>query len=152
MNTENINLEVENIIKIFGFKFNKDVEEHLKNKKIPSDTIKIISDIISEKRNKMINQAKKISHKIYEKYGEVNTDILKDYFKEHKKSYISKYDLKGKMGFKDFKKYIFNAINQSIDIIELSNKKNKLDKKYSKDDLKDLNKLYKTTFNLYKQV
>ena len=152
MNRENIDLEVENIIKMFGFKFNKDVEEHLNNRKVPSDTIKKIGDIISEKRYKMINQAKKISHKIYEKYGEVKLDLLKEYLKENKKSYILKYDLKGKMGFKDFKKNIFLSINQSLDMMELSNKKNKLDKKYSKDDLKDLNKLYKTNFNLYKQV
>ena len=33
MNKENIDLEVENIIKKFGFKFNKDVEQHLNDKK-----------------------------------------------------------------------------------------------------------------------
>ncbi len=152
MNRENIDLEVENIIKMFGFKFNKDVEEHLNNRKVPSDTIKKIGDIISEKRHKMMNQAKKIAHKIYEKYGQVDTTSLNEYLKDNKKSYILKYDLKSKMGFKDFKKNIFNTINQSLDMLDLSGKKNKLDKKYSKDDLKDLHKLYRTNFNLYKQV
>jgi hypothetical protein len=153
MNRENIDLEVENIIKIFGFKFTKDVEEHLNNKKVPSDNIKIISDVISEKRHKMINQAKKIAQKLVDKYGtDINREQLDEYVKENKKSYILKYDLKGKMGFKDFRKSIFSSINQLQDGLVLTSKKNKFDKKYSKDDMKDIYKLYRANYNLYKQV
>jgi len=153
MNRENIDLEVENIIKIFGFKFNKDVEEHLNNNKVPSDIIKKISDVISEKRHKMISQAKKIAQKLVDKYSnEISRSDLDEYLQDNKKSYILKYDLKSKKGFKDFRKSIYLNINQLQDGLVLTSKKNKFDKKYSKDDMKDIYKLYRANYNLYKQV
>ena len=56
------------------------------------------------------------------------------------------------MGFKDFRKSIFSSINQLQDGLVLTSKKNKFDKKYSKDDMKDIYKLYRANYNLYKQV
>ena len=152
---ENINLEVNLIIEIFGFKFNSKVEKHLESRKIPSDMINKIKNVIDERHKKVLDNAKKIASKINNKYGnDVSLEDLKNLIKEKKNSYIARYNLVSKYGFNHLLKNIIRAYKlfSYDEEVKISNTNDNFKIKYTGNDLKNLKSIYKNNYMLYRQV
>jgi hypothetical protein len=152
MSVENIDYEVENIVKSYGFKFNDDVTKYLEEKKIPKDMIKKIKESLNERHVKLVKQAKKTADKIIDKYGDIDDISVEDYLERSKDLLMNKYDLKGRKSFKEFKKIIFDKMYEKQDKIRYPTRSTKFDKDYDRDDLKEIYKLYKDSYTLYKKV